>query len=159
MSVDQLVDDELVGRPCRYCVANWAMPTAKNLPKDWKPQVPDPQDCLAAHDRNDEDVVALAAALAEVFQQAGSTDAQIAYFLGDACDVLETLDSIPERWEVERLPDNPRHDDEIDAWMRINGVEWVSLAGGKDSRGQMVTLAEWSSWNDDEDEEEDDDDE
>lgn len=143
-------------RPCKYCIAGWADPRMRVVPKGWKPLVPDPEDCLAAHDRNDEHVYALARALAEVFQQSGSTDAQISYFLGDACDVLETLDTIPERWEIERLPDNPRHDDESDAWMRINGVEWVSLAGGKDSRGQMVTLAEWRSWSDEEEDDDDD---
>lgn len=142
-------------RPCKYCIAGWADPTTKVAPEGWKPPVPDPEDCEMCH-RDDPRVYALARAMAAEMQQPEPTDAQVWYFLEDAEDVVDDFDPAPASWTVERLPDGKDPHWEVDAWLRVNGVEYVALAGEK-CRGQLVKADEWRSWHGDEGEEDDDD--
>ncbi|HZM83789.1 MAG TPA: hypothetical protein VFC19_49355 [Candidatus Limnocylindrales bacterium] len=144
---------ELAGRPCQICVAGWAEPSIKSPPADWMPPVPDPQDCEVTH-RDDPRVFALARAMATEMQQPEPTDAQVWYFLEDADEVVDDFDPAPETWVVEKLPDGKDSFGEVDAWLRINGVDYVALAGEK-CRGQLVTAEDWRSWHDDELDDED----
>lgn len=136
-------------RPCRYCVAGWAEPTAKVVPEGWMPPVPDPEDCEMTH-RDDPRLYALATAMAAEMQQPEPTDAQVWYFLEDADEVVDDFRPVPDTWAVEKLPDGKDSFGEVDAWLRINGVDYVALAGEK-CRGQLVKAEEWRSWHDDED--------
>lgn len=137
-------------RPCRYCIAGWAEPRVKDPLPDWTPPVPDPEDCEMAH-RDDPRVYALAAAMAAEMQPE-QTDAKVWYFLEDADEVVDDFELVPETWTVEKLPDGKDSFGEVDAWLRINGVDYVALAGEK-CRGQLVKTEEWRSWHDEDDDE------
>lgn len=133
-------------RPCRFCIANWAGATGK---LSGTPLVPEAHDCEFTH-RDDQRVYDLARAMASVQQQRNPTDEQVAWFLEDADDVVDDFDPAPEKWRIRRLPAQVRDsEDEIAVRWRINGVTYVALEGGKDSRGSVVTLKQFRSWRND----------
>ncbi len=134
---------ETLGRPCKYCVANWAGATGKH---GGPVLVPDPHDCEMSH-RDDPRVYRLALAMAKVMQQRQPTDEQISWFLEDADEVVDGFDPEPEKWAVRRLTMSPGdYGNGIEIRLRINGVTYVGLEGGKDSRGSVVKLSEFRSW-------------
>ncbi|TBL44264.1 hypothetical protein EYA84_02140 [Verrucosispora sp. SN26_14.1] len=133
-------------RPCRYCVANWTEITTRHKIPGADPILPSAEDCEFDH-RDDPRVYDLATAMARVMQDRNPSDAQIAYFLGDADDVVDDFDPTPDRWRVRKLPESARdHEQGIEARLRINDVTYVALEGGKDSRGSVVKLTEFRSW-------------
>lgn len=133
--------DQPLGQPCRYCVAAvWGESTTRsNLNR--APNVPEPADCEIAH-RDDPRVYQLATAMAAVLQQRNPTDAQIGYFLSDADQVVDDFQPTPHMWRVHRLPARNKDQYEgIDVRLRINGVTYLALEGGKDIPGDLVRLA------------------
>lgn len=134
---------ETLGRPCKFCVANWAGATGKH---GGPVLVPDVDDCLMAH-RDDPRVYALARAMAKVMQQRQPSDEQISWFLEDADEVVDNFDPSPEKWRVRRLPSSDGdYDQGIEIRIRINDVTYVGLEGGKGARGQFVRLSTFRSW-------------
>lgn len=134
------------GRPCKYCVANWAGQTGQF---GRARIVPTPQDCEMTH-RDDARVYALALAMAKVMQHRDPTDEQISYFLADADEVVDDFDPAPERWRVRKLPmSDGDYDQGIDVRLRINDVTYVALEGGKGDRGSVVKLSTFRSWHKD----------
>lgn len=134
-------------RPCRFCVANWTG-MSRRIPAGpaAEPILPTAQDCADTH-RDDPRVYALAEAFAKAMQGRGPTDEQIAWFLEDADDVVDTFDPAPDRWRVRKLPANRRDGEQgIEARLRINDVTYVALEGGKDCRGSVVRLSTFRSW-------------
>lgn len=131
------------GRPCPYCVADaWAY--AEQAGCAYEVVAPKPDDCEFRH-RDDQRVYDLARALAAaVCVERHPTDAQIAWSLEDADEVVDDFDPAPSRWSVRRL--RPGANDEIrgiEIRLRINGVSYVGLEGGKDERGALLPLAEF----------------
>lgn len=124
-------------RPCRYCVAAWA-----GYSKSDPPIVPEPRDCEWEH-RDDPRVYALAREMARAV--AGNRDDEhTGWFLADADQVVDHFAEPPARWRVSRLPSGKRDaEDEIECRLRINGISYVALEGGKDSRGDLHPLAEF----------------
>lgn len=140
------VDSATDVRPCRFCIANWAGMTGK---LGGEPILPTAEDCRFDH-RDDQRVYDLARAMASVMQRRNPSDEQIAWFLGDADDMVDDFNPTPERWRVRRLPASAGDpDDGIDIRLRINDVTYVGLEGGKDSRGSVVRLATFRSWRND----------
>lgn len=136
-------DEAAEVRPCLFCIANWAGATGKFT---GEPLLPTAEDCRFTH-RDDPRIYDLARAMASVMQQRKPTDEQVSWFLEDADDVVDDFDPAPERWRVHRLRSAVGDEiDEIDIRLRINGVTYVGLAGGKDCRGSVVTLKEFRSW-------------
>lgn len=92
--------------------------------------------------RDDPRVYDLARAMAEVMQGRGPSDEQIAWFLGDADDVVDDFVPPPDRWRVRRLPASENDGcDGIEVRLRIHDVTYVALEGGKDSRGSVLRLS------------------
>jgi hypothetical protein len=122
-------------RPCRYCIAAWA-----GYSKSDPPIRPEPRDCEWEH-RDDPRVYALATEMARAV--AGNRDDEHAgWFLADADQIVDDFDPTPDRWRVRRLPAQKRDgEDEIEIRLRINGVTYVGLEGGKDTRGPVLPLA------------------
>lgn len=134
-------------RPCRYCIANWTgmsnrVPGGSDLP----PILPTPEDCETTH-RDDPRVYALAEAMAKVMQNRKPSDEQIGWFLEDADDVVDDFEPAPEKWRVRKLPTSDNdYDQGIEVRLRINDITYVGLEGGKDSRGSVVKLSTFRSW-------------
>lgn len=134
---------ETPGRPCRFCIANWAGATGKH---GRPPLVPEVSDCKMSH-RDDLRVYRLARAMASVMRQRQPTGEQISWFLEDADGVVDDFAPEPDKWKVRRLPmsDND-YDQGINVRLRINDVTYVGLEGGKDCRGSVVKLSTFRSW-------------
>lgn len=132
-------DDNTAQLPCRYCVANWKGMTART--GGGIEILPTVDDCQSAH-RDDPRVYALAEAFAKAIQGQPPTDEQAAWFLEDADEVVDDFDPPPARWSVRKLP-NAKSDEEneIECRFRINGVTYVALEGGKDTRGSLMPLS------------------
>lgn len=120
-----------MSRPCQYCIADWAPSEIGNEECEWR-------------HRDDPRVYALARALAVVFQQRNPTDQQIAWFLSNADQVVDDFDPPPAVWRARRLRPcvNDQYDG-IEVRLRINGVTYVGLEGGKDDDGPLMKLAEF----------------
>ena len=130
-------------RPCKYCIANWAGITSKG---GHEPILPEVEDCEFAH-RDDPRVYALARAFAKVFQDRVPSIEQISWFLEDADEVVDDFEPAPEKWSVRRLRACKTDQEQgIDVRLRINGVTYVGLEGGKDTRGSVVRLSTFRSW-------------
>jgi hypothetical protein len=124
-------------RPCRFCVADWAEVNIK----------PSAEDCEWRH-RDDPRVYNLARALAETLQQREPSDRQTSWFLGDADQVVDDFDPVPECWKVRRLPAGKNDGyDGIEVRLRINGVTYVALEGGKDCAGDLLRLSKFREAN------------
>src|SRR5574342_101436 len=136
--------DPGAARPCKYCVANTAGYLARagsTLTLETRAE-----DCEMSH-RDEPRVYALARALAKVFQTRMPSDEQISWFLEDADEVVDDFDPPPEKWSVRRLrPLVNDADRQIEVRLRVNGVTYVCLEGGKDTRGSVVRLSEFRSW-------------
>jgi hypothetical protein len=129
-------------RPCKFCIANVREHLARIGWPDSETTAT-AEDCEFAH-RDDPRVYNLARAMAKVMQSRRPSDEQVAWFLEDANDVVDDFDPPPVEWSVHRLPRQANDGaDEIEVRLRINGVTYVALEGGKDSRGSLVKLAEF----------------
>jgi hypothetical protein len=134
-------DQTVPSRPCRYCIANWVGMSNRVPGRTTPPILPTATDCEWEH-RDDPRVYGLARAISKAIQGAEPTDEQIAWFLGDADDVVDDFDPTPDLWRVTRLS-AAKTDGErgIDVRLRINRVAYVALAGGKDCRGSVMKLS------------------
>lgn len=81
--------------------------------------------------------------MAKAFQGTRTpTEEQIGWFLADANDVVDRFDPPPDRWRVRKLPESAAdHERGIEVRLRINGVTFVALEGGKECRGSIMPLA------------------
>lgn len=129
------------GRPCRYCVAR----VAEIVGADSTIQAT-VDDCEPWH-RDEPVLYDLARAMAKVFAGRPVRDEHVGWYLEDAEDVVDDFDPPPDRWRVRRLPSQANDSDSgIEARLRINDVTYVALAGGKDSRGSVLRLSDYRSW-------------
>lgn len=128
-------------RPCKFCVANVAGHLARI--GSTVQITATAEDCELDH-RDDPRVYALARALAKAMQARVPTDEQISWFLGDADEVVDDFDADVEKWSARRLPAAKNDEfDGIEVRLRINGVTYVGLEGGKGIRGSVLRLAEF----------------
>jgi hypothetical protein len=113
--------------------------------------MPEAMDCEMHHGEHEADdprVIALAAKIAgSCCGTKHPSDEQIAWFLGDADQIVDDFDPAPEAWRVSKLPAS-RNDgfDEIVQRLRINDITYVALEGGKGDPGSLVRLSTFRSW-------------
>lgn len=104
----------------------------------------DADDTCHSH-RHEDRIVELARAMAATFQQSGSSDEQIAWFLDDADAVIDDFDPAPESWEVTDNEVMPKDLPGIVNRFRINGVEYV-LQDSDWEPAHPVRLTTYLSW-------------
>jgi hypothetical protein len=75
------------------------------------------------------------------------SDEQVAWYLEDADEVVDDFNPAPATWSVRKLPPcKSDGENKIEVRLRINGVTYVALEGGKDCRGSVVKLWTFRSW-------------
>jgi hypothetical protein len=122
------VSDEIVERPCRYCMAAYGS---------------DAEMCGFAHLQPADVVAPLALKMARSFQGHNPSMEQIGWFMEDAAAVIEDFDPLPEKWSLRKLPLDDE-DGEFLARFRINGVTYIIENG--EGHCTPVRLATYRGW-------------